>query len=423
MPTRNILVIAVDGLRASALGAYGNTSFPTPALSELAAQSFLFDFCYAPASELSANYCALWQSVHPLRTERFAAHAAPLPDLLAERGYATTLVTDESRLLNLPVTEKFGTVVQLSEAVAQPTSDISQTAMAQLFTKACEVVETPSDDPRLVWLHSRGMTGPWDAPIQLQQLLLDEDDPPPAVDIRPPDFYISDQDDPDTAFRSGVAYAAQVMVLDACWQILQDSVKVASRYAEWLVMLIGVRGMPLGENCQIGGVDPRLGVGQVHVPWLIRFPDGIGRLARTSALVSLLDLLPTILEWNDRALGKSQGGNFDGISALPLVDAASFFWRDVLLCGTATGKRTLRTTGWSFRHEADGGTEGAELFVLPDDRWEANNVAVLCPEIVEGLLSAGKEIAAQIKAGETMPVARCRDSRPTTVDKSSHRER
>ena len=40
----NILVIAVDGLRAAALGAYGNTTFPTPALDQFAADSIVFDW-------------------------------------------------------------------------------------------------------------------------------------------------------------------------------------------------------------------------------------------------------------------------------------------------------------------------------------------------------------------------------------------
>src|SRR6187399_1377417 len=67
MPRSNILVVVVDGLRASALGAYGNTSFPTPALDRFAAQSMLFDACFAPTAELNEIYHALWQSQHQAR--------------------------------------------------------------------------------------------------------------------------------------------------------------------------------------------------------------------------------------------------------------------------------------------------------------------------------------------------------------------
>ena len=55
MPAPNILVVVVDGLRASAFGAYGNTSFPTPALDQFAADSLLLDWCYAPSAELGRH--------------------------------------------------------------------------------------------------------------------------------------------------------------------------------------------------------------------------------------------------------------------------------------------------------------------------------------------------------------------------------
>src|SRR5215211_4782522 len=68
MQRPNMLVVVVDGLRASALGAYGNTTFPTPALDEFAAEGVLYDSCFAPTSDLVDIYKALWWSRHPART-------------------------------------------------------------------------------------------------------------------------------------------------------------------------------------------------------------------------------------------------------------------------------------------------------------------------------------------------------------------
>ena len=53
-----------------ASGAYGNTSFPTPALDHFAAESFLLDWCYAASADLAEIYRTLWQS-----RERFARTA------------------------------------------------------------------------------------------------------------------------------------------------------------------------------------------------------------------------------------------------------------------------------------------------------------------------------------------------------------
>jgi arylsulfatase A-like enzyme len=172
-------------------------------------------------------------------------------------------------------------------------------------------------------------------------------------------------------------------------------------------MLLGVRGYPLGEHGRVGGLDARLYAEQLHVPWLIRFPDGAGRLARSSRLVSSLDVLPTLVEWIDG--GERRGGDrWDGASVLPLVRSAKSPGRDALLCGgSATGYRAIRTPAWSLRYEASAGATGSghgpELFVRPDDRWEANDVAALCPDIVEALSVEGEGMAGRIQAGEAMP--------------------
>ena len=70
----NVLVIVVDGLRASALGAYGNTSYPTPSLDRFAAESLLLDWCFAPSPDLPDIYRALWQPDDPVQNpaSRFA---------------------------------------------------------------------------------------------------------------------------------------------------------------------------------------------------------------------------------------------------------------------------------------------------------------------------------------------------------------
>jgi arylsulfatase A-like enzyme len=400
MTARHILVVAVDGLRASALGAYGNTAYGTPALDKLATDSFLFDSCFAPTAELPAVYRALWQSLHPLRTNDYAAGKLTLPDALAERDYQSILLTDAADVAEFGAAAGFGECVQISGDPDMRTDDISQTALARLFADACDIVAAPSASPQLVWVHARGMYGPWDAPLELQGTLLAEGDPPPVHTVAAPDLLISNDDDPDTAFRYGVAYGAQVMVLDACWDVLGDTLTAGSSSGEWLVMLLGVRGFPLGEHLHVGGVDARLFAEQLHVPWLLRFPDATGRLARSGRLVSPLDLLPSLLTWADRDGNKTAAGH-DGSSVLPLIGSKNCAWRDALLSTSVTGNRAIRTPGWSLVYKQD--ESASQLFVRPDDRWEANDVAPLCPEVVDGLVAAKEDASARICRGEPMP--------------------
>ena len=111
----------------------------------------------------------------------------------------------------------------------------------------------------------------------------------------------------------------KLLVLDECWHNLAEAIESAADN-QWLVILIGARGYPLGEHRRIGGVDSRLYSEQLHVPWLIRFPDARGQLARSGALTSHLDVSPTLIEWISGE-DDSTSLNVDGLSAVPLATA------------------------------------------------------------------------------------------------------
>jgi len=388
----NVLVIVVDGLRASALGAYGNTSYSTPPLDRFAAESLLLDWCFAPSPDLPDIYRALWHS----RRSGQNPIAASLPRIFADAGYNTTLVTDDDSLSSYTSAKDFNEIVQVASSLAtgstaERTHVTSETELARAFSAATEQVgEVRHDKPRLVWLHARGMYGPWDAPIDMQESLRDEDDPLPVESIAPPDIIGNSIDDPDAAFRYACAYAAQIMVLDDCVECLLDATN-ASASDGWLVTLLGARGFPLGEHGRIGGVDSRTHVEQLQVPWLIRSPDKLGQLSRVEALTSHLDLFPTLLEWMSHG-GKVDESAFDGTSIFPRASCARTLSRHATI-STSASARSIRTAAWCLREgliqqegaASKGATEVSELYVRPDDRWEANDVAKLCPEVVEEL--------------------------------------
>jgi hypothetical protein len=413
MPLPNVLVVAIDGLRASALGAYGNTTYSTPAFDRFAAQSWLLDACYAPTEELVTIYRALWHSAHPLRRSEVVAAEQSLPRIFSARGYKSTLVTDTPELLSVMDAGSFENCLQVATAESPSrATDPAQTSLANLFAAACDVIAFQRAARRLVWVHCCGMYGPWDAPIELQQALLDEGDPPPWDAVTPPNISLSNGTDPDVAFRCGCAYAAQVMVLDTCWKGLMEAVESSRPDEQWLVVLVGVRGFPLGEHGVIGGVDHRLYGEQLHVPWLVHFPDGRGALVRSHALTSHFDLSPTLIEGMDGDT-KSPPGNVDGTSILPLLSSPRLPWRDWLLSTSSTGSKAIRTADWCLRQDA-GQTSGpgnnaaemeAELYVRPDDRWEANDVAKLCPDVVEQLGRTIEDLSRRLDQGRPLPTS------------------
>ncbi|HEX3599271.1 MAG TPA: sulfatase-like hydrolase/transferase, partial [Lacipirellulaceae bacterium] len=379
------------------------------------------------AAELSEIYQSLWQSCHPARKAARGETAIPfvgatLPSLLAERGYHSTLITDEHQVAALRGATEFQELIQIGDArqSSQPTraKEVASTDFARIFTAVIETVancpeaknsasDRATSHPRMIWVHSQGMFGPWDAPLELQLPLLEEEDTLPIESVVSPDFSFELNDDPDIAFRYGAAYAAQVLALDACLQGVLEALKSRGERESWLVMLIGARGFPLAEHQRIGGVDSRLPTEQLHVPWLIRFPDGRGQLARSESLVSHLDLLPTLLDWIGR--GCDSNLQVDGSSLLSQVVAGAPTWRDSLLSTSSTGSYSVRTAGWSLRGDASDSQSAddlptAELFVRPDDRWEANDVSKLCPDVVEQLHQSAMDALRQLTADNpTLP--------------------
>jgi arylsulfatase A-like enzyme len=409
MPADNILVLVVDGLRASALGAYGNTIFPTPALDALAAQSFLLDNCFADSTDLRLIYRSLWWSLHPLRADEAARDRTTLPRQLSPAGYETTLVTDDAEVASLGAAAGFDSCVEIDSESAGRAEDILETSLARNISAASEAIRPISaiSKPRLVWVHSRGLFGPWDAPLALQESLLDpeEGDPSPFDQLQSPDVAVSELNDPDAAYAIGCAYSAHVIVLDACIAAIIESLSEIEGKERWMTVLTGARGFALGEHGQIGRASGQLHGEILHVPMLWQFPNRSGELARSSRLVSHLDVAPTILEHVNAI--KSLAPH-DGTSLALLTNDQNAPWRQTLLAANASSERVIRTADWTLRLSSGEKTgsqepEPAELFVQPDDRWEANNVAGLCPDEVVQLSAQLRDMGARIQRGDSMP--------------------
>jgi arylsulfatase A-like enzyme len=427
MQRPNVLVIVVDGLRAASLGSYGNTTFPTPALDQFAADCMLYDNCFALTSDLDGVYQSLWRSMHPARSGALlddSSAVGGLNSLAAEfekQDYDCALITDAPELASVVEGHAFTQATLLSKSTAEKDTaeraeDASQTQLAKFFATVGDLLlaGTSDDDqlsarPKLVWAHTRGMYGAWDAPLDYQNSLRDEDDPLPIDRVVPPDVVLSADSDPDVLFAYACAYAAQIIVLDDCWRNLLEEL-AEHDLDSWLLMLIGARGFPLGEHGKIGGIDTRLYSEQLHVPWLVRLPKAKLGLSRSGGLTSHLDVLPTLID--TLAVGEpSSIQAYDGRSVLPRAEQKPTERCDALFAvdGSAFA---LRTSSWCLRESAEDSDDdridtldakGSELFVRPDDRWEANDVSKLCPEIAEELRNAALRVRQTLSAGGAMP--------------------
>lgn len=335
----------MDCLQAGMLGPYGNTWIRTPQFNRLAAGAWVADQCFAVRPEPAAALSAIWTD-----------------QLL--RSCPWTLITDDPAAYAHDRAQAFAERILLEmPASTRAATEVESTQLAALFGKAVEwLQQTGFADS--VWIHTRGMTGPWDAPLAMRNQYADEEDPTPPTFTAPPEHRLPADYDPDLLLGITHAYAGQVSLLDACLGVLLDAIDESGRADALALALVGLRGYPLGEHHRVGICDAALFRELVHVPLMIARPGSPERIGRSSRLLTHADL-PRLL-----------------LDEVPIEPA-----RDCLLLGSQRD-RAIRTAAWYLRESGEADHLMRELYVKPDDLWEVNDVANRCPEIASGLSEA-----------------------------------
>src|SRR6185503_7260520 len=202
------------------------------------------------------------------------------PAAAAKAGLKTILLTDESLVAEHPLATAFAEKILLpTDEVAEAAKEIEETQIARLTQAAMEVI-VQQQEPYLLWIHSRGMSGPWDAPLEYRNAFRDEDDPQPGDFIAPPLIKPGSSFDPDELLRYVHAYAGQVTVTDLCLGALLDAADEHRLAKETLFAFTSPRGYPLGEHGQVGPVVDALYGEALNVPLIVRLPEKRGALLR-----------------------------------------------------------------------------------------------------------------------------------------------
>ncbi len=387
----NAVVLVFDRLGAGYLGPYGNTWIETPSCNRLAAEATLVEWALADAVELRAVYRSYWQGLHALCPER---PVRGLPEALATAGVHCALVTDEPELLDFPGAAAFAERIVLTpDSPGQPVAEVLHTQIAQLLAAAAEQLER-MPEPFLLWVHSRGMAGPWDGPIELRNQFADEEDPPPPGLVAPPVMQVTSAVDPDELLGYQQAYAGQVALLDLCLEAFLDAAEAMPGWNRTLLALTSPRGYPLGEHGWVGASDAVVYEEQVHVPLLLRQPHGRQAGVRCQQLAQPPDLCASL--WDIFQLEPDLAGRW-GHSLLAAPDAALPARRD-RAATVSPAAHALRTPAWLFVQRADG---RHELYAKPDDRCEVNEVGNRCLEAVEQLANAWSDIQQSAQAPQS----------------------
>jgi len=368
---RSSIVLTVDRLGAPHLGPYGNAWIGTPAIDELAAQSVLFETALADSPDPAAVFRSLLHGVHALHAGNQVGDA--FSQRLRTAEVPSHLLTDDAALETIATAAEFTEIHRLRSR--EPTSAAGsweKTLLAHFAVEAADLMEKLSP-PFHLWLHSGSLDRAWDAPLEFRERLAAEEDPDPPQFVEPPSLTLDADTDPDEVLGITQAYAGQVALLDQCLGYLMESVIAAADRADALLLLTSPRGMPLGEHLVVGKAEEILHCEALHVPLLLRFPEGRGALTRDRRIVQPADVFATLAAWHGLTAEKAELWGRD-------LDPASGESPPPVAAAVGSRGSALRTPAWHYIQSDD----REQLYVMPDDRFEFNEIADRCePAVVE----------------------------------------
>jgi arylsulfatase A-like enzyme len=301
-----IIVIALDGIRADALGSYGAPA-RTPAFDALAAESVRFEWAFtqAPHSQplLATLFSGLYPTTNGLRApgDYMADEAQTLAEVLKTAGYSTAAFVE-----GLPGGSDYG----LAQGF-----DSYQT-VSNPGVQAAEWMKSHANENFLLVLAG------W-SNLALEQVstLLEGSGQPEGIDKRVAEVLASRASDKPISFDEAdldwarAWYAARIQVIDSLLDGFLDEVRALGLDNRATLIVLGSNGFALQENGDL--FSESLYTSVSRVPLFIRFAAG-SDVRSVSKVVEVVDLMPTLLELS----GQVVPAGVQGSSLLPILEGA-----------------------------------------------------------------------------------------------------
>ena len=298
-----IIILAVDGLRADALGAYGALA-KTPAFDALAAESVLFESAFAQAPQIQPSLATIFSGMYPttnaLRSpgDYLADEADTLAEILESAGYSTAaFVEGGAGSSDYGLAQGFGSY----QTVAKPGA------------AAIEWMKSHTEESFLL------VFGGWSRPaLEKVRALLADGGRPEGIDARIQEVLASRATDNPVDFDEGdlqwaqTWYAARVQVIDGLLESFMNEFRNLGLDQRAILVVLGSNGFALQEHSDLFGESLYTAV--THVPVMIRMPGGKDAQA-VSKVVEVVDLMPTLLEM----VGREKPMGAQGSSLLPIL--------------------------------------------------------------------------------------------------------
>jgi len=286
-PRRPGVLITLDTTNAGVLDIYGDDLGLTPNLTELSRSSVVFDRAHTVAPITLPAHTSMLTGLYPLRhgvrengMMSLSGEAETLAELAREAGFETAAFISASVLLaHYGLDQGFEVYDEPKDKKGRPAMRTGERSSALVTDAALQWLEERDDDrPFLLWVHYFDPHKPYTPPAEFLEK------------------------------AGGDPYRAEVTAMDHDLGRLIDALD--RRYGLDELMLAVVADHGEGFDAHDEETHSLLCYETtVHVPFLLRYPDGRRAGTRSDELVSVVDVFPTFL----RQLGLRPSPEVDGV--------------------------------------------------------------------------------------------------------------
>ncbi|GJM20963.1 MAG: hypothetical protein DHS20C15_08780 [Planctomycetota bacterium] len=320
-PNANLVLISMDTLRADRLGVYGNTRGLTPNIDAFAASAVLFEEAYSNSPKTASSHMSLFTSrlptVHKVRNQ--SARLDLLSPTLAGNRLSIAQVLNRAGYLNVGlagganVHPDMGFAKGFRGNFSSQLSDFSdQVKSAGKHWRTLR----KRPEPSFMFVHSYQVHGPYLPPAELQERFVRT--PSPLLEPRVKAFtglprheqwrlmnkgglnghpaYWDGKENfgPAEASYLSDLYDAAIADMDVSMGDLFARLENQGAFADSIIVLLADHGEEFFEH---GGFEHNaLHREHLHVPLLVRLPDGHLGGTRVRGLAQLIDVMPTLLD-------------------------------------------------------------------------------------------------------------------------------
>lgn len=351
-----ILVLHIRGLSTGYIGCYGNDWIDTANMDRLASEGIVFDQHFADTmTSVPSSLSGYW---HYPWLKDGQANAPRLQSILQDAGIACEFLPPI-----FPTKSADDDVLYFD-----PMLDSIDRALTKLLNQ----------ENFLLWADMPDLYPPWSPALDVMlhyfnPELSDEDEEEEPGPLLDPPNDPREYDSLRSRESLHLTYAAAISDFDNALGNLVKKLKDQGCYDDLCLAVTGDRGIALVEHQVLGDVPLLMHEEMIHLPLIIRLPEGKHACQRFSQLTQPVDLFPTMLTAFDIAILETAGK-----SLWPILKDPHSVHRPYLFLGDATSDAEtlmLRNSDWALRfNKSSEQLNEPQLFQKPHDRWENNNV-------------------------------------------------